>query len=260
MTRARLCGGPPPGGTRSCAVEKRCLSPCLSIVLFSVIACSTVAGCAYSQRYVVSIPTVEGTGLSFVQEKNPQRPRHIIELPRLQLSVKPFNARLVSTFNSWFWFIPVPFDRVYPEAERFEKHDQSADPPFLIEVAFHPLAVDLSIEPSQITLHLAGQIFKPTSMIPPSDLRSFDRPTYHGLSLCRLQHNLRLIEVRRPLQAMQIPAGEKICIWLRFDVGPPTPETEYAIFVDGIKMAGKPIQIPVIRFVSGVAYEVDRVM
>lgn len=227
-----------------------------------IVLSSFTLGCVYSQDYVASIPDVQGAGLSLVEKSVQQKKNHIIDLKGMQLSVKPFNARLVSRINSWFLFIPIPFDKVYPDAERFGKQDHSANPPFFIEVAFHPVEGKLKLDPSQTDLHLDGKDYRPTQMVVPSDLRpmsSFGGSGYQGTELCSWPGKLRLEEMLRPLQQVLIPKDGKACIWLSFDVAPPTPETEFSVSVKGIEMAGKPVEIPTLRFVKGTAHLFDKI-
>jgi len=225
------------------------------------------------------VPDIEGSGLSLVQHSNSgysstirtqieienliaEAKHNVIEFPDLRLSVKPFNARLVSTFNTWFLFIPLPVTITYPEFERFRKNDQSASPPFIIEIAFYPQTGDLSVDPSQIVLSLTGRNYKAARMIMPSaftPMHYFGGHFYQGLSLCFLPYNVQLEKSLKPLQPIQISAGEKACISLSFDIAPPVPETEYSVSISGVEMAGKGIQIPTIRFVKGIAYYNDSI-
>ncbi|MEW6323820.1 MAG: hypothetical protein AB1515_00375 [Nitrospirota bacterium] len=226
-------------------------------------------GCTISQRYVISVPNVQGSGLTLAKDSITQAQRHIIELPGLQLSVKPFNARLVSTFNTMFLFIPLPIRTTYPYAERFSKMDQSADPPFLIELAFNPQGGTLSLDLAQTVLSLAERDYRPTHMIVPSEftpMRSFGDLYYQGLNLCSLPYNVRWEAKLQPLQPIQVPAGEKACIWLSFDLAPPLPETEFTVSLGGVEMAGKFTQVPSIRFIvppirfiKGIAYYIDSI-
>lgn len=230
----------------------------LALILLS----SFTLGCVNSQNYVVSIPDVQRTGLSLVEKSVQQKQHHIMELDGLQFSVKPFNARLVSRINSWFLFIPIPFDKVYPDAERFGRNDRTANPPFFIEVAFHPVGGDLKMDPSQTALHWSGKDYGPTQMVIPSDLRpisSFGGGGTQGVELCSWPGRLRLEEMLRPLQQVLIPKDGKTCVWLSFDVAPPPPETEFSISIKGIEMAGKAVDIPTLRFVKGKAHLFDKI-
>jgi len=140
--------------------------------------------------------------------------------------------------------------------------DRLASPPFIVEMAFNPQGGIVSIDPAQTVLSLAGQEYRPTRMIMPSDfspLTSFGGYNYQGLNLCYMSHNFRWEEKLQPLQSIQIPAGEKACIWLSFDLAPPPPETEYSVSIGGVEIAGKPIQIHSIRFIKGIAYYNDSI-
>ncbi|HTN44103.1 MAG TPA: hypothetical protein VMN77_09950 [Nitrospiria bacterium] len=216
------------------------------------------SGCTYSQKYNASIPNLEGTGLAFARNSSLQQQLNLIDLPEFLLSIKPLNARLVSKINSWFLFIPVPFNRVYPEAERFGQNDQSASSPFLIEIALSRSIGEVLVDPSQLTLHLAGQDYTPKRMIMPSDLRSI-RASRLGITRCVRKNNFPLQEMARPIHTIQIVQGEMACIWLSFDAAPPPPETEFSLTVNGIKVAGRTVQIPTIQFIKGVAYVYDSV-
>jgi len=55
----------------------------LFVVAFGLV--SLWSGCTISQKYVVSIPDVQGSGLSLVQHNTVQAQRHILELPGLPL-------------------------------------------------------------------------------------------------------------------------------------------------------------------------------
>lgn len=225
--------------------------------------CFLIAGCiTYSQDYAVSTPDVQSAGLFLVEENILQKKHNVIELDGLQFSVKPFNAKLLSKINSWFLFIPIPFHRIHPDKERFGKHDQSASSPFLIEVAFHPTKGDLRIDPSQAVLHLGGKDYEPVQMTVPSEvlpMRSFGGRFSQALGLCFRPGNLRLEDMLRPLQQVLIPKNGKACVWLSFDVAPPTPETEFSVSMKGIELAGKPVEIPTLRFVEGNARLIDAI-
>lgn len=231
-------------------------------LLVLMLLSSFTFGCVYSQNYVASIPDVQGAGLSLVEKSVQQKKNHIMELKGLQLSVKPFNARLISRINSWFLFIPIPFDKVYSRAERFGRNDRTANPPFFIEVAFHPVEGGLNMDPSQTVLHLGGQDYGPMQMVIPSDLlpmSSFGGGGYQGPDLCSWPGRIRLEEMLRPLQQVLIPKDGKTCVWLSFDVAPPLPETEFSVSIKGIEMAGKLVDIPTLRFVKGKAHLFDKI-
>lgn len=233
-----------------------------SLVVAGVL-CVSIAGCiTYSQNYTVSTPDVRSAGLSLVEKNILQKKHNVIELDGLQFSAKPFNAKLVSKINSWFLFIPIPFHRIYPDEERFGGHTQSVSSPFLIEIAFRPTKGDLKVDPSQIVLHLNNQDYKPSQMAIPSEakpMRSFGGRYSQALGLCFRSGNLRLEEMLRSLQQVQIPIGEGACVWLSFDVAPPLPETEFSVSIKGIEMAGKPVEIPSLRFVEGNARLIDAI-
>ncbi|NKE73479.1 hypothetical protein [Candidatus Manganitrophus noduliformans] len=220
-----------------------------------------VFGCSYSQKYVASVPDVQGAGLSLAESRM-QREQHIIDLNGLQLSIKPMNARLISKLNARFLFIPIPFTRVYPEAERFAFDDQTASPPFLIEVAFNPKDSDLRFDPAEVTLHHNGQTYKPNRMIPPSEfrpLRSFGGHYSQGIELCFRKDNEPLKEQLRPIEPVWVVQGEMACVWLSYDVAPPPPETEFSVSIEGIEMLGKTIDIPRIQFKKGSAQLFDKI-
>jgi hypothetical protein len=237
------------------------------------------SGCVVSQKYVVSVPDIKGNGLSLVQPPIVQgselfleftRPdilyaraeakNNIIQLDGLRLSVKPFNARLVSTFNTGFFFIPLPITGAYPEPQRFGKKDKLANPPFIIEIAFKTETGPLSVNPAEITLSVSGRDYKPTRMIPPLDfppMLKFGSLRFQGLSLCFLSHDMKLEASLKPIEPILL--NGEFCIWLSFDIPPPLPETEYFVSIHGVKMnmSGLSVQIPTIRFVQGIAYYND---
>ena len=73
-----------------------------------------LSGCAVSQKYEVSMLDAKETDLSVDRDRT-------INLPSLGISVRPFNARLVSTWNTLVLVIPLPVTTGYPDAERFLK-------------------------------------------------------------------------------------------------------------------------------------------
>jgi len=214
-----------------------------------------------SQKYIASKPDVKNAGLTVSQEDAVQAENQIIKLDGLDLSVKPFNARLVQ-WKSRFLFIPVPFEfaRVFPNAERFGKNDKSAAPPFVIEVAVHPLVADLSIDPSQFALHLAGNVYKPTRMI---FLTEFSRPKSfggrpsQGLQFCFWRHKDPFQEKLQPVEPIRLSQHNMACVWLSFDIAPPPPETEYSLTLNGIVLGRRQVQIPNIKFEEGYSYVYD---
>lgn len=228
----------------------------IAVLTMSIGVMTVVSGCTIAQKHTASVPDLQGTGIFFMEHR-----QHIMKLSDLELSVKPFNTRLVSVINSWFLFIPLPFRVVYPEAQRFEKRGDSAAPPFLLEIAFHPKA-SLSVDPSQVTLTLRGQGYRPTLMVGPSEfspMTSFGGRSYQGLNLCSMRSDLRWEDQMKAVERIEIAAGEMACMWLLYNVAPPPPEIMYSLSINGVELEKQPLMIPSIRLVKGTAYANDSI-
>jgi len=187
----------------------------------------------------------------------------ILQHPKLGLSVKPFNARLTSTFNTVFFLIPLPFSLGDLSFQRFGKEDMSASPPFFIEVAFNATTDDVLFDPAQVTLLLAGQEYRPTGIITPSQfyaLTFFGTHPTQCLKACLMRGRLPYEDHVQPLQHVQVPRGGRACTMLRFDVAPPIPESEFSLSMNGIHVAGAQVILPPIRFTKGTRSYNDSVM
>ncbi|HUK55826.1 MAG TPA: hypothetical protein VLY20_04130 [Nitrospiria bacterium] len=225
-----------------------CLGLCFAFIL-------GLEGCAVSQKYEISVPDRNIDAGSFGIN-------NVIDLPNLQLSVKPFNGRLVSTFNTVFIVIPLPINPVSPYAWRFGKGKEVPTSPFLIEIGFYPKEKDLSIQPSQILLSLKDQVYKPSGITLPTEfspMQTFGKSYYQGLNLCFLPHNMKPTERIVELQPVVVEKGKMACIWLSFDILPPPPENQFDFIIKGIKIGNKEIEIPKLHFVKGIAYRNDSI-
>jgi len=218
----------------------------------AVVLCVLSSGCIVSERYVVSVP----------QSDSPEvvlSPARTIEFSTFHLSVKPFNARLDSTFNTYFLILPLPFT--------ISDREDKASPPFFIEVAFHAINESIVFNPERVTLAVAGLKYKPSGMVLPAEfqpLESFGRMPYQGLNFCWLHWSqsppyLPAESRVQPLQQIQIAKGKMGCTRLSFPITPPPPEQEYSLSIHGLEVDGTSMQPLPIRFVRGIAYFNDKV-
>ncbi len=242
---------------KSCGRLRSFPGPFKIMPLLILVFCLSISGCGVSERYVASVPIAESNEITLTD-------LDILQHPKLGLSVKPFNARLTSTFNVTFFLIPLPFSVGGSSFQRFGKEDMSASPPFFIEVAFNATTEDVLFDPAQVTLLLAGQEYKPTGVIMPSafrPLRRFGggaRPT-QCITLCQIEE-YPYENKFQPLQHVQVPKGGRACTMLRFDVAPPLPESEFSLSLNGIHVAGERVILPPIRFTKGTRSHNDSVM
>jgi hypothetical protein len=216
--------------------------------LFLVGYCLFISGCGSSQKYIVSVPKNEGLDLSVGRSD-------ILELnvPGMKLSVTPFNARLISTWNTVITIIPLPFDLGYPEAKRFTKQQQYAAPPFIIEVALESPGAEVSINPSEFLLHEEGKDVRPIGMVSPTDL-IVTMKHLPNISRCHRLGNLNAAEGFMPLKDINVAAGKMACIWLSYDIAVPPPERGFSMTIRGIRLANTTVDIPSIIFGPTVGY------